>query len=82
MERYTQWFALHLWPHIQITMERHKSLIIALHYLCAFHKKSKEHSSPFDKLCRSFLKEWFTSYGKLKPRVEKSIKRVRTFIIT
>jgi hypothetical protein len=63
-------------------MERHRSLIIALHYFCAFHKKSKEHSTPFDKLFESFLREWFTSNGKLKLRVGKLIERERTLIIT
>ncbi len=54
---HTQWFAPHLWPHIQIAMERHRSLTTALHYLCAFHRKPREHSSPFDKLSRSSLGE-------------------------
>jgi len=70
---YTQWFAPHFWPHIQITVERHKSLTIALHYFCAFHRKLKEHSSPFDKLSRSSLGEWFTLDGNIKLGVEKSI---------
>jgi hypothetical protein len=35
---YIQWFAPHLWHHIHITMEKHRRLIIALHYLHAFHR--------------------------------------------
>jgi hypothetical protein len=57
-------------------------LTIVLHYLHAFHRKLGEHSSPFDKFSRTFSREWFTSNGKLKPRVEKSIERERAFIIT
>jgi len=79
---YTQWFAPNLWPHIQIIGERHRSLTIVFHYLQAFHRKSKEHSSPFDKLSRSSLRKWFTSIRKLKLRVEKSIERGRAFTIT
>ncbi len=34
---YTQWFALHLWPHIQVAMDRHKSwtitYIISMHFI-------------------------------------------------
>jgi len=62
-------------------VERHRSLTIVFHYLRAFHRKSKEHSSPFDKLSKSFLKEWFTLVKKLKLGVEKSIERGRTFTI-
>lgn len=36
---YTQWFASRLWPHIQIVVKKHRSLRIALHYLCTFHRK-------------------------------------------
>jgi len=58
-------------------------LTTTLHYLRAFHRKLEEHSNPFDKLFRSSLREWFTSDGKLKPGVEKSIERgVKAFIIT
>ncbi len=78
---YTQWFAPNFWPHIQIIVERHRSLTIVFHYLHAFHRKSKEHSSPFDKLSRSSLREWFTSVRKLKLGVEKSIERGRAFTI-
>jgi hypothetical protein len=78
---YTQWFAPNLWPRIQIIMERHRSLTIVFHNLHAFHRKSKEHSSPLDKLSRSSLREWFTSVRKLKLGVEKSIERGRAFII-
>jgi Ni,Fe-hydrogenase I large subunit len=38
---YTQWFALHLWPHIQIVAKKHKSLTTILHYLRAFHRKQE-----------------------------------------
>jgi hypothetical protein len=62
-------------------MERHKSLTIVLHYFRAFHKKPREHSSPFDKLSRFYLREWFISNGKFKPGVEKSIEKGRAFII-
>jgi hypothetical protein len=62
-------------------MERHRSLTIVLHYLHAFHKKSREHSSPFNKLSRSSLGESFISGGKFKLRVEKSIEKGRAFII-
>jgi len=79
---YTQWFTPHLWPHIQITMERHKSLTTILHYFRAFHKKPKEHSNPFDKLSRSSLGEWFTLDGNIKLGVKKSIERGRDFTIT
>jgi hypothetical protein len=54
---------------------------VVLHYLCAFHRKLGEHSSPFDKLSRSSLKKWFTLDGKFKPRVENSIERGRAFTI-
>jgi hypothetical protein len=63
-------------------MEKHKNLTTTLHYLYAFHKKPTEHSSPFDKLFRSSLGEWFTSDGKFKLVVEKSIERGRAFTIT
>jgi len=54
---YTQWFAPHIWPHIQIVVERHMSLKIVLHYICALHRRPGEHSSPFDKFSRSSLRE-------------------------
>jgi hypothetical protein len=62
-------------------VEKHKRLTTVLHYLCAFHRKPGEHSSPFKKLSRSSLGEWFTLDGKFKLRVEKSIERRRTFTI-
>jgi hypothetical protein len=64
-----------------MVVERHRSLTTILHYLCAFHRKPREHSSPFDKLSKRSLGKWFTSYGNLKPRVEKSIERGRAFTI-
>jgi len=63
-------------------MEKHINLTTTLHYLYAFHRKPREHSSPFDKLPISSLREWFTLDGKLKLLVEKSIERGRPFIIT
>jgi len=63
-------------------MEKHRNLTTTLHYLYAFHRKPREHSSPFDKLPRSSLGEWFTSNGKFKLVVEKSIERGKVFTIT
>ncbi len=52
---YTQLFALHLWAHISIAIERDTNLMNILHYLLALHKKPREHISPFDKLSRCSL---------------------------
>jgi hypothetical protein len=62
-------------------MEGHISLTTILQYLHAFHKKPRDHSSPFDKLFRSSLRWWFMSDGKFKLGVKKSIKRGKAFII-
>jgi hypothetical protein len=45
-------------------------------------KYPREHTSPFDKLARSSLIEWFTFDGRLKPRIQNSIKRCITFIMS
>jgi hypothetical protein len=63
-------------------MGNHRNLTIVLHYFYAFHRKPKDHSSPFDKLPRPSLGEWFTSNGKFKLVVEKLIERGRAFTIT
>jgi hypothetical protein len=50
-----------------------------LHYFHAFHKKPREHSSPFDKFSRYSLGKWFTSNGKFKLGGQKGNRMGESF---
>jgi hypothetical protein len=57
-------------------VKKHRNLTNALHYLQTFPKNPRVHTSPFDKLARSSLAKWFTFDGRLKPRIQNSMKDV------
>jgi hypothetical protein len=63
-------------------VKKHKNSTCALHYLQTFQKNPREHTSPFDKVAKSSLAEWFTFDGRFKPRIQNSIKRCIAFIMS
>jgi hypothetical protein len=68
-ESYTNWFRPHLWPPITIVIKKHGNTYGALHFLKTTFKRPNM-PSPYEKLNRACLREWFTTNGELKSNYE------------
>jgi hypothetical protein len=62
-------------------MKKHGDFTSVFHYLKTFHRKLREVSSPYEKLSRRSLYEWFTPKGELKPHVKVVEKRTTSTVV-
>lgn len=78
---YTNWFAPNLCPSIYSAVTRHRSSFAARNHVGAYQKTPGQVCSPYDKLSRGSLADWFKPHGVLEEKFKQAINKGTTSLI-